>query len=57
MTARTWPGLLDGDLQTQTVDAVLFTRRTWREAHPKAARALDAALIGVVAQLEGSPSP
>lgn len=53
MTARTWPGLLDGDLQTQTVDAVLFTTRAWRETHADAARALDGALIGLVAQLEG----
>ncbi len=57
MTARTWPGLLDGDLQTQTVDAVLFTRGAWREKYPDAARALDAALIDVVARLESAASP
>jgi len=58
MTARTWPALLDGDLQTQTVDAVVFTTVDWRERHAKAAAALDEALIRVVAQLEApSASP
>ena len=52
MTARTWPGLLEADMQTQTVDAVMFVRRAWRERHPRAAAALDEALIGLVAQLE-----
>lgn len=56
MTARAWPGLLDGDLETQTVDAVLFTRLEWRSRHPQGAEALSKALIGVVAQLEGGPS-
>lgn len=51
MTARTWPGLLDGDLDTQTVDAVLFTSTEWRTRHAQAAAALDKVLIGVVAGL------
>lgn len=56
MTARTWPGLLDGDLDTQTVDAVLFVAATWRARHPTAADALDRALIAVVARLAEPPA-
>lgn len=52
ITARTYPRLLDGDLDTQTVDAVLFTAPEWRARYPDAARGLARALVTLSARFD-----
>ena len=52
ITQKVYPGLLDADIDTQSVDAAFFLSPKWKARHPQATKRLAQALLVLLERLE-----